>query len=109
MVRTPFRQCRVLPFVADLSVTGDASEVDRHGLIRAFRAYLQANDLKADWENVSRADNATLVNVLSVMAPYGAAEKQALLEAPDLKSRAETLIALTEFALARDDSGSTLQ
>ena len=52
-----------------------------------------------------------LVNALSMMAPYGAAEKQALLEAPDLKTRAETLIALTEMALARDneDFGSSLQ
>ena len=37
-----------------------------------------------------------------MMAPFGAAEKQALLEAPDLKTRAETLIAITEMALARD-------
>jgi hypothetical protein len=46
-----------------------------------------------------------------MMSPYGPAEKQALLEAPDLKSRAETLIALTEMALARDkdDSGRMLQ
>jgi Lon protease-like protein len=52
-----------------------------------------------------------LVNALSMMAPYGAAEKQALLEAPDLRSRAETLIALTEMAIARDkdDFGSGLQ
>jgi Lon protease-like protein len=46
-----------------------------------------------------------------MMSPYGAAEKQALLEAPDLKTRAETLIAITEMALARDreDFGSSLQ
>ena len=43
-----------------------------------------------------------LVNALSMMAPYGPAEKQALLEAPDLKTRAETLIAITEMALARE-------
>ncbi len=35
-----------------------------------------------------------------MMSPYGAREKQALLEAPDLKTRAETLIAVTEMALA---------
>jgi len=85
--------------------------VDRAALLRAFRAYLKANDLDADWDSVSRAENATLVNALSMMAPYGPAEKQALLEAPDLKTRAETLIAMTEIALARedDDFGSSLQ
>jgi Lon protease-like protein len=35
------------------------------------------------------------------MSPYGPAEKQALLEAADLRARAETLIALTEVTLAR--------
>ncbi len=110
-VKTPFRQCRIVPFVADLSEERTAGEVNRPALLKAFRAYLDANGLEADWESVSRAENAMLVNALSMMAPYGAAEKQALLEAPDLKTRAETLIAITEMALAReqDDFGSSLQ
>lgn len=109
-VRTPFRQCRIVPFIGDLDERG-AEEVDRPALLRAFRAYLEANGLDADWEGVSRAENATLVNALSMMAPYGPAEKQALLEAPDLRTRAETLIAITEMAMARDrdDFGPGLQ
>ena len=39
-----------------------------------------------------------------MMSPYGAAEKQALLEAPDLKTRAEVLVALTEIELAKTES-----
>ncbi|MAZ17636.1 LON peptidase substrate-binding domain-containing protein [Oricola sp.] len=110
-VRSPFRQCRISPFMSDLDEEGDASSVDREALLRVFRAYLDANDLEADWESVKRAGNDTLVNALSMMSPYGPAEKQALLEAPDLKSRAETLIAITEMALARDkeDFAKTLQ
>ena len=100
--RTPFRQCRILPFLGDLNTDAGAGEVDRTALLKAFRAYLEANGLEADWDSVSRAENATLVNALSMMAPYGPAEKQALLEAPDLKTRAETLIAITEISLARD-------
>jgi Lon protease-like protein len=109
--KTPFRQCRVVPFATDLAEEQAAREVNRPALLKAFRAYLDANGLEADWESVSRAENAMLVNALSMMAPYGAAEKQALLEAPDLKTRAETLIAITEMALAReqDDFGSSLQ
>ncbi len=102
-VRTPYRQCRVIPFLGDLDAEAGAGEVDRTGLLRVFRAYLDANGLEADWESVARAENATLVNALSMMSPYGPAEKQALLEAPDLKSRAETLIAITEMALAAAD------
>ena len=109
-VRTAFRQCRIAPFLADLPEQADAG-IDRPALLKAFRAYLKANELDADWESVSRADDAMLVNALSMMAPYGPAEKQALLEAPDLKARAETLIAITEMTLAReaDDFGSSLQ
>lgn len=110
-VKTPFRQCRIMPFAADLSEDPTGSEVNRLALLRAFRAYLEANDLEADWDGVSRAENALLVNALSMMAPYGAAEKQALLEAPDLKTRADTLIAITEMVLARenDEFGPGLQ
>lgn len=111
-VKSPFRQCRITPFITDLSEDqGSGGEVNRPALLKAFRSYLQANELEADWESVSRADNAMLVNALSMMAPYGAAEKQALLEAVDLKTRADTLIAITEMALARDNNeyGSSLQ
>jgi uncharacterized protein len=110
-VRTPFRQCRVAPFVGDLNEDDGSGDVDRPALLKTFKAYLEANELDADWDGVSRAENAALVNALSMMSPYGAAEKQALLEAPDLKTRAETLIAITEMALARsrDSFGSGLQ
>ena len=110
-VKTPFRQCRITLFLADLHEDQAGGEIDRPALLNAFRSYLEANDLEADWESVSRAENAMLVNALSMMAPYGPAEKQALLEAPDLKTRAETLIALTEMTLAREneDFGSSLQ
>ncbi|MDP3895625.1 MAG: LON peptidase substrate-binding domain-containing protein [Mesorhizobium sp.] len=109
--RTPFRICRIAGFAADLDEERNTADVDRGALLKAFRAYLEANSLEADWESISRAENATLVNALSMMSPYGAAEKQALLEAPDLKTRAETLIAITEMALARDrdDFSTSLQ
>ena len=40
-----------------------------------------------------------------MMSPYGPAEKQALLEAPDLKTRAEILIAATQIELAKKSTG----
>lgn len=69
------------------------------------------HNLEADWDSISRAANDTLVNALSMMSPFGPAEKQALLEAADLKTRAATLIAITEMVLAKakDDYGSRLQ
>jgi len=96
-----YRSFRIAPFIADLTAHDDEQSVDRDALLSAFRAYLDANKLEADWESVERASNATLVNSMAMMSPYGPAEKQALLEAPDLKTRAETLIAITEIVLAR--------
>jgi uncharacterized protein len=109
-VNTPFRQCRISPFMNDLEPETGANDVDRHQLLKAFRDYLDAHGMEADWESVGRANTAVLVNALSMMSPYGPAEKQALLEAPDLKTRADTLIAITEINLARKgDTGSNLQ
>ncbi|MDM9624317.1 LON peptidase substrate-binding domain-containing protein [Rhizobium sp. S152] len=108
---SPFRTFRIAPFIADLSARDEEETVDRAALLSAFKAYLDANKLEADWESVERASNLTLVNSLAMMSPFGPAEKQALLEAPDLKTRAETLIAITEIVLARvfGDSDTVLQ
>jgi Lon protease-like protein len=111
----PFRQCRVTaePFAEDLAGCAGEALVDRKSVLKTFRAYLAAHDLDADWSSVDRASNETLVNTLAMMAPFGVAEKQALLEAPDLRARAETLIALTEMTLTRENGpasdGHTLQ
>ncbi len=85
--------------------------MDRTALLRALAAFLEANKLEADWEGIEQAGTETLVNALSVMSPYGTLEKQALLEAADLKSRAEMLVAITQMMLARmpGDGESSLQ
>jgi Lon protease-like protein len=111
---TPFRQCRITaaPFADDFAGCAGETAVDRTSVLRTFRAYLAAHDLDADWTSVDRASNETLVNTLAMMAPFGVAEKQALLEAPDLRARAETLVALTEMTLTRENpagDGPTLQ
>jgi Lon protease-like protein len=101
----PYRLCRVTAEGYEEDFRADAGEtgVDRAMLLSTFRRYLDANKLEADWQSVERASNETLVNALSMMSPYGPAEKQALLEAENLEARAETLIALTEMALARTE------
>ncbi len=107
-----YRRCRVKLFADDLiEDEKKAIDVDREELLSTFKAYLDANEMEADWEGVSAASTEMLVNTLAMMSPYGPAEKQALLEAPDLKTRAETLIAITEFALAKtsQSTGTTLQ
>lgn len=106
---TPFRQCRVTatPFCTDFTGCPRDEAVDRSSVLATFRAYLDAHNLETDWESVDSASNETLINALAMMAPFGSAEKQALLEAPDLKSRAETLVAITEMSLARGSPAGT--
>lgn len=84
--------------------------VDRPNLLRVLKAYLDENRLTADWKAIEGASSESLINALSVMAPYGPEEKQALLEAPDLRSRAEVLVALAEMEIAASGgSGGTIQ
>lgn len=106
---TPYRRCRITvdPFVSDFRP--DENCIDRSAILRAFRSYLMAHDLEADWESIGRASSETLVNALAMIAPFGAAEKQALLEAPDLKARAETLVAIAEMSLADRSGAKRLQ
>jgi len=106
-VMTPYRQCRVVyaPFADDFIARKGEEAVDRERLLRSLSEFLRANDLKADWEGIENAPNEALVNALAMMSPYGTAEKQALLEAPDLKTRAEILVAMTEIELAQNTSG----
>ena len=105
-VVTPYRQCRVIytPFTDDFIARKGEDEVDRKSLLHALSEFLEANNLKADWEGIENAPNEALVNALAMMSPYGAPEKQAMLEAADLKTRAEILVALTEMELARGET-----
>ena len=93
-VLTPYRQCKVdyFPFVDDFTARKGEDEVDRETLLAVLTDFLKANNLKTDWQGVESAPNEALVNALAMMSPYGPPEKQALLEAPDLKTRAEVLI-----------------
>jgi uncharacterized protein len=97
-------------FAADLNEGLGEDQVDRTNLLRVLRTYLDANKLEADWGAIQRASSEFLINALCVMCPYGPEEKQALLEADDLKGRADVLVALAEMEMASSGgSGTTLQ
>ncbi|HEY4204000.1 MAG TPA: LON peptidase substrate-binding domain-containing protein [Xanthobacteraceae bacterium] len=100
---TPYRQCKAdfFAFLDDFTARKGEDEVDRAALLTALTDFLKVNNLKVDWEGIESAPNEALVNALAMMSPYGVAEKQAMLEAPDLKTRAEILIAVTEMDLAK--------
>lgn len=100
---TPYRQCRAdfNAFLLDFSPSAGEDLVDRDSVLRALREFAETNNIEIDWTSIHEAPNETLVNALSMISPFGAKEKQALLEAMDLKRRADVLVAITEFELAR--------
>jgi len=102
-VSTPYRQCRVdfRPYVDDFIARKGEEDVDRETLLSVLTDFLKANNLKVDWAGIESAPNEALVNALAMMSPYGPPEKQAMLEAQDLKTRAEILIAVTQMDLAK--------
>jgi uncharacterized protein len=105
-VATVYRQCRVsfASFADDFIARKGEDAVNRRALLAALRAFLEAGDMNADWEGIDKAPNEALVNALAMMSPFGTAEKQALLETPDLKTRAEVLVAITEIELAKKNT-----
>ncbi len=80
-----------------------ANDINRDRIVGALKAYFAATNVDANWEAIRETGTARLVNALSMMCPFQPSEKQALLEAPSLARRAETLIALLEMSVAAND------
>ena len=94
-VATPYRQIE-----AELLPDQDEevlSSAERASFEREARRFANAQGYSVDWESVERLDDALLVNGVSQIAPFDAAAKQALLEAPDLRTRCELLVQLMQF------------
>jgi uncharacterized protein len=100
-VSTPFRQVAAdyALFSADLLQTEDPP-IPRDRLLNALKPYLTGRAMQTDWKSIDDAPAETLVNALSMLCPFAPGEKQALLEAPGLRERADVLIALLELANA---------
>lgn len=99
----PYRKCRVSysDFVDDLKPDSAQDLVNRGGIIETLRVFAQSSNVDLDWSSIDAAPTETLVNALAMMSPFGPQEKQSLLEAKDLRVRAEMLIALAEMDLAQ--------
>jgi uncharacterized protein len=104
---TPFQQFNVDwgLFADDYTARHGEDSVDRTSVLRALKDFSEANNVPVDWDSVKDAPNEALVNALSMMCPYGPREKQALLEASDLKTRGDMLVAITEMELAKAAAG----
>ncbi len=103
----PYRICdaNFNAYQKDLIRGYGQNAVDWPRFLKVLKDYLNARNLTADWESIERSPTELLINTLSMISPYGPEEKQALLEAPDLKVRSEVLMALAEMEIASPNSG----
>jgi len=110
-VMTPYRQCIIAAdrFAADFERDYGADKVDRARFLKMMRDYAEFANFELNWDEIESTGTADLINFCCMVSPYGAAEKQVLLEAPSIEQRAETLIAMAEIEMARGGAGSPLQ
>lgn len=99
---TPYRMCDVAweGFERDLGAAEKDTQFDRKRFLAMLGRYFESEELQTDWESLGEAEDELLINALSMLCPFEPEDKQALLEAPTLKTRRETLVTLIEFALA---------
>jgi Lon protease-like protein len=82
---------------------------DRPGFLDLLRRFFESQELSTDWDNLKDAEEELLVNSLSMLLSFEPEEKQALLEAPSLGTRRETLVTLMEIALRGGSGEERLQ
>lgn len=96
-------------FERDLGKAEIDETFDRPAFLHLLGRYLEAKDLSTDWDSLKEADEELLINSLSMLCPFEPEEKQALLEAPSLQTRRETLVTLIDFMLRGGDTDEVLQ
>ena len=108
---TPYRRCEVSweGFSRDLGRTERDPQFDRDSFLNLLDRFFSARDLSTDWDSIKDADDELLINSLSMLLDFDPEDKQALLEAPSLTTRRETLVTLIEFALRGGASEAILQ
>lgn len=108
---SPYRKCEVNweGFDRDLGKVEQDVVFKRKPFLNQLNKYFEAKGLSADWETLEEAEDELLINSLSMMMDFEPEDKQALLEAPCLSTRRETLVTLIEYSLLGGESGDMIQ
>lgn len=96
-----FRQALVdfNPYVDDMAERG-FSLTDRDHFLFLLKSFLEMRQLGADKEAIAQAQDDQLLVSLAMLCPFTPAEKQSLLECPDLDTLADMMTALFEISIA---------
>jgi uncharacterized protein len=108
---TPYRRCNVewAAFGRDMGPAEDDTGFDRAAFLKLLGRYFTAMEMSTDWGSLNEAEPELLINSLSMLCPFDPEDKQALLEAPSLTTRRETLVTLLEFALRGGSNEEVMQ
>ncbi|MEL6168807.1 MAG: LON peptidase substrate-binding domain-containing protein [Pseudomonadota bacterium] len=98
---SPYRRCDVTwdGFSRDTGPTESDPGFEREPFMALLMRFFEDQGLSTDWSSLGQAEDELLINSLSMLCPFEPEDKQALLEAPSLTTRRETLVTLIEFAL----------
>ena len=96
-------------FDRDLGRSEADVSLDRGPFLHLLERFFAAQNLSTDWEALKDAEDELLINSLAMLLDFEPEDKQALLEAPCLATRRETLVTLIEFALRGGSQEETLQ
>jgi len=96
------------PFAEDMAER-DFEMTAKSEFLAAFKAYVDAKQLKVDWDAIKGAPDDHLLVSLAMLSPFSPDEKQSLLECADLAQLTAMMTALFELAASgRQSTDRTL-
>lgn len=84
-------------FAGDVTQS-ECLDIDREKLRDLMMTYLEKHDLFLDCDKLDKTSDARLITALSMICPFDPLDKQALLEAPCCKTRADMFMVMLEIA-----------
>jgi uncharacterized protein len=108
---TPYRRCEVswTGFERDMGAVEKDAGLNREKFLALLGRFFDSQGLSTDWESIRDAEDELLINSLSMLCPFEPEDRQALLEAPTLDTRRETLVTLIEFELRGGTADEVMQ
>ncbi len=89
-------------FLADMGPP-ETPDFDHGRLVTALQTFLKIQGLATDWALMQNAVGEEMLSMLAMACPLLPNEKQALLEAPSVRARADLLTTLLEMACLRQE------
>jgi hypothetical protein len=93
-------------FAADMQPSPNIP-IERQRLLSSLKGYFELQNIAADWDALIKAPDERLITTLAMVCPFDPAEKQVLLESPDIAQQCKMLIGFIESTLRADnDNGN---